>query len=137
MKLSRRIVLGLTQNVAFTAPDAEDPRLRGRTYAIPFENVWQAAHHVINEEFRGWTLLEEDDHEGILRAEARGLIRGLTSGITIRIMLDSNAQTRVDGMAALRVGRADFGVNAHRLKRFFRSLDRRLEAMRRASRTDA
>ncbi|MEJ2185479.1 MAG: DUF1499 domain-containing protein [Gemmatimonadota bacterium] len=137
MKLSRRILLGLTQNVAFTASDAEDARLRGRTLAVPFEDVWQAARHVITQQLGRWTLLEEDDEEGLLRAEARGLLGHLVSGITIRIILDRNAQTRIDAMSALREGRADFGANARRLARFFRLLDRRLEAMRRASRTDA
>jgi hypothetical protein len=137
MKLSRRIALGLTRNVAFTTPDAEDARLRGRTFAIPFEDVWQAAHHVINEQFRHWTLLEEDDREGLLRVEVRGHIKGLASGVTIRIILDPDAQTRVDALSALRVGRRDFGVNARRLARFFRALDRRLETMRHGSRADA
>lgn len=137
MKPSRRIVLGLTQNVAFTTSDAEDTRLRGRTYAIPFEAVWQAAHHVITRELRHWTLQAEDDQEGTLRAEARGRIRKLTSGVLVHIVLDRDAQTRVDAMSALREGRADYGVNARRLARFFRLLDRRLDAMRRASRAGA
>jgi uncharacterized protein (DUF1499 family) len=137
MKLSQRIQLGLTQNVAYTTSDAEDARLRGRTYHIPFEDVWQATRYVINRELRRWTLLEEDDQEGILRAEVRGRVRNLASGITIHIVLDRDAQTRVDAISALRVGRADFGVNARRLARFFRHLDRRLEAMGRGSRAGA
>lgn len=137
MKLSRRMALGLTQNVAFTASDAEDARLRGRTYAIPFEDVWQAARHVIMQELQRWTLQSEDDQEGTLRAEARGRVRKLTSGIIVHIVLDRDAQTRVDAMSALREGRADLGVNARRLARFFRLLDRRLDVMRRASRADA
>lgn len=137
MKLSRRILLGLTHNVAFTAADAEDARLRGRTYAIPFEDVWQASRYVITQELKHWTLQAEDDQEGTLRAEARGWIRKLTSGIIVHIVLDRDAQTRVDAMSALREGRADLGVNARRVARFFRLLDRRLEAVHRSSRADA
>ena len=37
------LIRGLTQNRAETSPTAEDRRLRGRTYAIPFETVWSAA----------------------------------------------------------------------------------------------
>ncbi|HKJ93885.1 MAG TPA: DUF1499 domain-containing protein [Longimicrobiales bacterium] len=133
MKLSRRLSLGLTRNAAFTTPDSEDIRLRGRTYAIPFEDVWQASLHIINDELKWWTLLDEDDREGILRAQVRGRIGRLASGVTIRISLDVDAQTRVDALSASRVGRVDFGVNARRLGRFFQHLDRRLEAMRRAA----
>ncbi len=137
MKLSRRILFGLTRNVAFTTADAEDARLRGRTYAIPFDEVWQAARRIVTDDFRRWTLLEEDDEEGFMRAEARGAIRRLASGFTIRIILDEDAQTRVDALSALREGRGDYGVNARRIARFFRLLDRRLGASRGARRIDA
>lgn len=117
---------GLTRNVAFTSPDSDDPRLTGRTYAIPFEDVWQASTDLIGGGLRGWELLEEDDQEGILRGLARGRIERMTSAITVRITLDMDAQTRVDALSASRVGRADFGINARRLNRYFTALDEQL-----------
>ena len=119
--------VGLTRNVAFTAPGAEDPRLRGRTYAIPFEDVWQVSRRLVDGGLKRWKLLEADDDEGIIRGEVRGRLDRFTSAFTVRIVLDSNAQTRVDCLSASRVGRADFGSNARRVHRFFRALDEGLE----------
>lgn len=118
---------GLTRNVAFTSPGAEDPRLVGRTYAIPFEDVWQASLALVRGGLRRWEVTEHNDQEGIIRGVARGYLERTTSSITVRITLDPDAQTRVDAMAASRTGRADLGRNARRLGRFFAALDARLE----------
>lgn len=124
---------GLTRNVAFTTPGADDPRLRGRTYAIPFEDVWQSSLALVDGGLKDWQLLEADDQEGIIRGLARGRTRRFTSAITVRITLDINAQTRVDALAASRVGRADLGRNARRMDRFFSTLDGVLAARRDAT----
>lgn len=125
--LVEALVRGLTRNAAFTSPGAQDPRLRGRTYAIPFEEVWQTSLDLVGGGLKGWKVLEADDEEGIIRGAAHGYLERFTSAITIRITLDADAQTRVDGLSASRVGRADFGVNARRLHRYFTTLDGRLE----------
>ena len=122
--------VGLTRNVAFTAPGAEDERLRGRTYAIPFEAVWQASLRLLGGGLKRWEIVESDDQEGIIRGAVRGRIERTGSAITVRIVLDANAQTRVDALSASRVGRADFGFNARRLHRFFRALDQARAAER-------
>jgi hypothetical protein len=121
---------GLTGNGAATAPDAEDPRLVGRTYAIPFEAVWQASLELMGGGLRGWELVDHDDQEGVIRGVARGFPKRLDSELTLRIVLDPDAQTRVDGRADSPVARADLGANARRLGRFFRALDRTLDADR-------
>lgn len=126
-RLFRSMQAGLTRNVAFTTSSAEDDRLQGRTYAVPFEAVWQASLELVDGGLRGWTLSESDDGEGIIRGRARGGLRRTESAITLRITLDQDAQTRIDGLSASRVGRADLGANARRLGRFFRGLDRSLE----------
>ncbi len=130
------VVRGLTRNVAFTSPGAEDPRLRGRTYAIPFEDVWQSSRALVGGGLRRWEVVEADDEEGLIRGVAHSRIQRFTSTITIRITLDMDAQTRVDAMSASRVGRADLGVNARRLHRYFKALDRML-AERRGTDIDA
>lgn len=132
--LSHRAWLGLTRNVAFTAPSAEDERLRGRTYAIPFDVVWRASLQLVDGGLKRWELVEHDDHDGVIRGAARGLLRRSTSAITIRISLDPNAQTRVDALSASRVGRRDFGVNTRRIHRFFLALDQALDQERSPSR---
>ena len=112
-----------------TAPDARDPKLRGRTFAIPFNQVWESAREVVGG-LRRWRLLEEDDYEGVLRAEATTLIRRRIDDITIRIALDEDAQTRVDMTSTRRTGYVSLGRNARRIRRFFRKLDRALETAR-------
>jgi hypothetical protein len=127
-RLYRSIQAGLTRNVAFTAPSAEDDRLQGRTYAVPFEAVWRASLKLVDGGLRGWSLTGSDDGEGIIRGQVRGGLWRNESAITLRIILDEDAQTRIDGLSASRVGRADLGANARRLGRFFQGLDRALES---------
>ncbi len=118
------LLRGLTTNRAETDPAAVDPRLRGRTYAIPFEHVWSAALTLARRR-RGWTLLHADDLEGVIRAEARTALR-FVDDVEIRIRLDDNAQTRVDLSSASRVGVGDLGKNPRRIGKFLRALDRAL-----------
>jgi hypothetical protein len=116
----------LTRNRIATAPDHWDPRLRGRTYAIPFEQVWQAALHLASGGLRRWHMVHSDDYEGIINAEAKTLFLRFVDDVEIRVWLDDDAQTRVDLVSASRKGKADFGTNARRIARFLRALDKRL-----------
>jgi len=130
--------VGSPYNRAATAREAPDERLRGRTYAIPFEDVWQAALRLAGRK-RGWRVLGSDDLQGVIRAEARTVL-GFTHDVVITVKLDENAQTRVDLVSASRVGKADFGKNARRVGAFLRALDRELERAareRRGSRSAA
>jgi hypothetical protein len=120
----------LASDRAYTAPDAANPRLRGRTYAIPFEAVWQASLDLMKGGLRGWNVLEADDEEGVMEGAVQGWFQRFDSGVTVRISLDRDAQTRVDAVSATIAGRADMGTNARRLTRFFRALDQSLEQAR-------
>jgi hypothetical protein len=125
-RIARRALHALTRNEVATAHDHWDPRLRGRTYAIPFEQVWQACLALANGGLRRWRVIESDDYEGIITAEAKTLVWRFTDDVTIRVYLDENAQTRVDVESHSRKGGADFGANARRVSRFLRALDRKL-----------
>jgi hypothetical protein len=118
---------GLTNDRAMTAPDAADPRLLGRTYAIPFDTVWHAALTLADGGLRHWSVASADDEDGVIEAAVNGRIQRFHSAVTIRVSLDRDAQTRVDAVSAAIAGKADLGTNARRLDRFFRSLDRDLE----------
>lgn len=126
----RSVVEGLTRNVAFTLPDSPDERLQGRTYAVPFEEVWQAASRLLGGGIERWELRETDDEDGILRGVAVGRVDWLAGAVTVRITLDPDAQTRVDALSASRTARGDLGANARHLYRFFTALDRELETRR-------
>jgi uncharacterized protein (DUF1499 family) len=124
--LGRRVYRALRRNVAQTAPDEPDPRLRGRTYAIPFDRVWEAARRLANGGLRRWHVVESDDYEGVIRATSTTFALRMVDDVEIRIGLDQNAQTRVDVRSASRKGVADLGTNARRIGRFLRALDKQL-----------
>lgn len=112
-------------NRARTRPDAPDPRLRGRAYAVPFAQVWEAALETAGTRAR-WTVTESDARTGEIRAEARTVLWKFVDDVTIRVSLDGDGLTRVDLASASRLGGFDFGVNARRIARFLHALDRRL-----------
>ncbi len=118
----------LTRNRAATAPDHPDPRLRGRRYDIHFQEVWEATRALADGGMARWTLVEADDLAGRVRAEARTRVFRFVDDVEIRVRLDRDAQTRVDLVSASRVGKADLGMNARRIRRFLKRLDRELEA---------
>lgn len=111
-----------------TDPAAADPRLRGRTYAIPFARVWDVALGLAHGGLGGWTVAHSDDREGVIKAQCRVLLRKERDLIVLRVGLDENAQTRVD----LHCTREDGGGSARRharvVDRFCRELDRKLGA---------
>jgi hypothetical protein len=113
---------------AQTDPHSPDPRLRGRTYAIPFERVWSNSLAAIQGELPRWKLLSHDDQKGVILAEARTAILRRDVDIHIRIGLDDNGQTRVDVRSALRGAHGDLGSTTRLIAAFLQNLDRRLAA---------
>lgn len=121
------ILRGLTETEVATDPLAVDHRLRGRTYAIPFEDVWSAANRLVRGDLSRWSLHTADDQEGVIVGSAKPLW-GQPSDVRIDIGLDENAQTRVDARSASSNGRGDLGRGRRALGRFFRALDGALDA---------
>lgn len=120
-----RLLKALTQNSAQTSENSEDPRLRGRTYLIPFATVWDEIIDMI-ESHRRWTLKRADEGAGNIHAEAKTLVFRFVDDVRFKLKLDQNALTRVDMWSASRRGRGDLGTNARRIAKFCRDLDRRL-----------
>lgn len=139
MTLSNKLQKALGQGAAETRPDATDPRFRGRTYAIPFEDVWQACLLIVREELRGCTVRLANDRDGIIIAEAHTRLPPRIDDVTISVVLDRDAQTRVDMRSITRDGSRDLGANARRIARFFELLDEKLPelARRRAAMTSS
>ena len=123
---ARRLIRAVRVRVAQTAANDPDPRLRGRTYAIPFDRVWDAARGLASGGLRRWQLIESDDYEGVIRATSTTFALRMVDDVEIRIGLDQNAQTRVDVRSASRKGIGDLGTNARRIGRFLRALDQKL-----------
>jgi uncharacterized protein (DUF1499 family) len=115
----------LTQNSAQTSEAAEDPRLCGRTYFVPFATVWDEMIQMIKAQPR-WRLVRANEDKGLIRVEATSRVFKLVDDVRLKIKLDDNALTRLDMWSSSRKGRGDLGTNARRIARFFRDLDRRL-----------
>jgi len=122
-----RLRRALTEHSAETSVASPDRRLAGRTYAIPFDDVWTAALSLAAERPR-WTVMRADDQRGVIEAEARTRVFGFVDDLTVRIGLDGNAQTRLDMTSTSRRAKGDLGTNARRIARFLQLLDRRLMA---------
>jgi len=121
------LLRGLTENRAGTDPTSEDGRLTGRTYAIPFEDVWQAATRLAGGGLKGWSLWVADDREGFIEASANFLV-GPAADVRVEIGLDHNAQTRVDLTSATRTERGDMGRSRRIIGLFLGRLDKMLDA---------
>lgn len=113
---------------AATSPRHEDPRLRGRRYAIPFQRVWSGVLELASGKLRGWTLVGADEIGGTVRAESRTPVFRFVDDVEIRVGLDRDGQTRVDLTSRSRKGIWDLGTNARRIRRFLHRLDRELDA---------
>lgn len=117
----------LTVNRVETDPHSEDWRLRGRTYAIPFDRVWKIALELAAADLRGWTVTHWDDESGVIQAEAKTLVLRFIDDVRIDVTLDENGQTRVDLVSSSRASTGDLGRNARRVRRFLKMLDRKLD----------
>ncbi len=123
--MNRRIIKALTENSAQTSETADDPRLHGRTYMVPFATVWDEIVLMIKEYSR-WNLVRANEDKGMIGFEATTLVFRFVDDVRIKVKLDQNALTRVDMWSHSRVGKGDLGGNTRRISRFFRDLDRRL-----------
>ena len=116
----------LTQNHSRTSAASPDPALSGRTYAIPFAQVWRAALTLASQP--RWRVVGADEDEGVLQAEATTRLTRSVADVVVRISLDHDAQTRVEMESRSRVGGADLGANRRRIRRFMASMDHVLSA---------
>ena len=118
----------LTRSSVETGPEAVDPDLVGRTYAIPFGQVWDAVVRLTAGGLKGWKMLRWDDDTGLVEAEVQGPLLPLVADVAVTVVLDHNAQTRVDLRASGRGKWGDLGANRRRTRRFFTALDSQLNA---------
>lgn len=123
--MKNQILKALTTNSAMTSEDAEDPRLRGRTYMVPFATVWDTIIQMIAEHPR-WTLVRANEDKGMIGFEATTPLLRFVDDVRIKVKLDQNALTRVDMWSQSRRNRGDLGINTRRIARFFSTLDRRV-----------
>ena len=124
----RELLLALREDRSATDPASRDSRLVGRTYAIPFEHVWNSAVGLAKDGMRGWSVASADDLAGLIIASTVTRIFGTRNDVRVRIGLDENGQTRVDMTSRSRNERASLGRNRRIIGGFLDQLDRRLDA---------
>jgi hypothetical protein len=124
----RETLLALREERADTDPSSPDVRLVGRTYAIPFEHVWNAAVGVAKEGMRGWSVAGTDDLAGLIIASTLTRIFDIRDDVRVRIRLDENGQTRVDVSSKSRTEKPSLGRHRRTIGRFLSRLDQRLDA---------
>jgi hypothetical protein len=116
------------QPAARTDPLSGDVRLRGRTYAIPFDRVWTVACTLANGGMRRWTLVLVDDEKGRIDAEATTLALRLRDRVHVDVELDENGLTRVDVSVTPERPWLDLGRSRRMVSRFVRRLDQGVRA---------
>jgi hypothetical protein len=124
----KQLWIALTDNGALTDRRSPDPVLRGRTYAISFDRVWNAALQLAGGGLRGWRVVHEDDHSGHLSAVAPRALIGKPADVLVSVRLDADGQTRVDVESTSRGTKRDWGANRRRIRRFLSALDQKLGA---------
>lgn len=97
------------------------PDIRPLTYGarapVAFERSLQAARRL------GWQIAAADSQALRIEATDRTLFFGFRDDVVIRIApLDEGRASRIDVRSASRVGGADFGANARRVRRYLREL---------------
>ncbi len=122
-----RLTKALTTNRVETDPWSDDPRLIGRTYAIPFEAVWRSCLELVRER-SGWRMLKSDDLAGLIRVRCTTRFFRQEDDLEIRVGLDEHGLTRIDLRSRARSRRVDLGTNARRVGRFAERLDKSLGA---------
>ncbi len=106
-----------------TDPDHADRELRGRTYAIPFDTVWNAGLGIASGGLSRWSLVDSDDQAGRIEARVVGVMFKMPATVRVMITLDKNAQTRVDLDSTPNGSALDLGAARRRIRRFIRELD--------------
>ena len=124
----KEIILAFREDRADTDPSSPDVRLAGRTYAIPFDHVWNAAVGVAKEGMRGWSVAGTDDLAGLIIASTITRIFDIRDDVKVRIRLDENGQTRVDVSSKSRTEKPSLGRHRRTIGRFLSRLDERLDA---------
>ena len=118
----------LTRNGALTNRKSPDAALRGRTYTIPFDRVWNAALLLAGGELKGWRVVHHDDQGGHISAVVPKRLLGQPADVLVTVRLDEDGQTRVDVESTSRNAKRDWGSNRRRIHRFLAALDGKLGA---------
>lgn len=112
-------------NIVETGKTPEYPDIQPCLYPFPIDQVYNAAHEVV-QSLSLWRVVQVDKKHGMIGVEVTTPLFRFIDDITITIDVIKE-KTRVCARSASRVGKWDLGQNARNLRLFFRSIDKYLE----------
>lgn len=104
------------------------PGVPQRTYAIPFDTVWNAAVALMDGGLRRWSVGQANDLDGTLSGTSVTLFFGAEDDVSVHVGLDGNGQTTVAIRIWSRKKGRELARNRRSVRRFLDRLDRSLAA---------
>ena len=74
----------------------------------------------------GMNVVDAEPIQGRIEATDTSLLFGFEDDLGVRLVQQADGTVRVDVRSKSRVGRSDFGINAHRIRAFIKSLQKHL-----------
>ena len=74
----------------------------------------------------GMNVVDAEPIQGRIEATDTSLLFGFEDDLVVRLVQQADGTVRVDVRSKSRVGRSDFGINAHRIRVFIKSLQKHL-----------
>ena len=104
------------------------PGVPQRTYAIPFDAVWNAAVALMDGGLRRWCVDQANDLDGTLAGMSVTLFFRAEDDVSVQVGLDRNGQTTVAIRIWSRKKGRELARNRRAIRRFLDRLDRSLAA---------
>ncbi len=104
------------------------PIVRQRTYAIPFDDVWNAAVALVDGGMPRWSLEDSSDQAGFITGTSTTFALHHEDDIYVEIGLDTDAQTTVSLRILSRKKNRELSRNRRAITRFLKRLDQAVGA---------
>ena len=117
---TKRLLSGLTQNVAETADDSPFPELRVGSLTRPAAEAYEDCRQAMRQ--LGWEIIAEDPRVFEIRAVVTTRVLRFRDDVTLRIRVTESGSDRLWIRSASRIGKGDLGANRRHIVRLLRQL---------------
>lgn len=97
-----------------------------RWYRSPSRESWEAVLELVRDR-RGWDVELTDEEEGLVVVACRSLLLRVRFDLAVWVRSEARDITRLDARSTSRTRFGDLGAGTRRIRRLWRSLDRRLD----------
>ena len=122
-----RLVAWLTVNDVTTGSSVPYPEVQPLDLELSPEDAFDLALATARET-RGWRSVAESAQGGWFDAEATSTLLRFVDDIRVWVEAPSASGCRIQMRSRSRLGRGDFGANAHRIQAFLRRVGKRVES---------